>query len=92
VSDDALSKRFSENLAKALGASGLSQEALASRAEIHRSVVSELLGARAIPKISTVVRLAGALGVQPAELMEGISFEPADRAGEYKIAPAKKKS
>jgi transcriptional regulator with XRE-family HTH domain len=91
VSDTALAKRFAENLARALGETDLTQEALASRAEIHRSVVGELLGAKAVPKISTLVRLAGALEVSPCSLIEGLAFEPAEQRGQYKISPAKKR-
>jgi transcriptional regulator with XRE-family HTH domain len=91
VSEDALAKRFAENLAAALGQTDLTQEALASRAEIHRSVVSDLLGAKSVPKISTLVRLAGALGVSPCSLIEGLAFEPADSKGRYRISSAKKR-
>ncbi len=91
MSEDALAKRFSENLAAALGGTDLTQEALASRAEIHRSVVSDLLAARSVPKISTVVRLAGALSVSPCSLIEGLAFEPADSKGRFNIAPPPKR-
>jgi transcriptional regulator with XRE-family HTH domain len=90
VDDQAVAERFAENLARYRAEAKLTIEALASKSEIHRSQVSEYLGGRAQPKIGALARLAGALGISPAALLEGISFEPAERQGQYKIAPAKK--
>jgi transcriptional regulator with XRE-family HTH domain len=92
VDDQAVAQRFSENLAAAREQAGLTIEALAARSEVHRSQVSELLGSRQVPKITTLARLAGALGVPPAALLEGIRFEPAERQGQFKITPSKRKS
>jgi transcriptional regulator with XRE-family HTH domain len=91
VDDRAATKRFAENLAAARKQAGLTIEALAARSETHRSQVSEYLGGRAQPKIGTLARLAGALGVPPAALLDGITFEPAEKRGQFKIAPAKRK-
>ena len=85
---DALSQRFSENLAYYLEKAGLTQEALASRSEIHRTQVSELLRG-GNPTLATIVRLAGALGCRPADLIEGMSFEPADQQGQFKTTKRK---
>lgn len=92
ATDADVAKRFAENLAHYRDKSGLSQEALASRAEIHRSQASELLRGRQVPRITTVARLAGALGCTAADLLEGIVFEPAEATGQFKIAsrPQKK--
>jgi transcriptional regulator with XRE-family HTH domain len=89
VDEQAVAERFAENLARYRAEAELTIEALAAKSEIHRSQVSEYLGARAQPKIGALARLAGALGVSPAALLEGISFEPAERQGQYKIAPDK---
>ncbi|HMJ72268.1 MAG TPA: helix-turn-helix transcriptional regulator [Solirubrobacterales bacterium] len=87
---DALSQRFAENLAYYLEKVGLSQEALAAKAEIHRTQVSELLRG-GNPTLFTIVRLAGALSIRPADLIEGMSFEPADQQGKFKTTPRKEK-
>lgn len=42
------------------------------------------------PRLDSLIKLAGALQVEPAELIEGLHFEPAAQRGEFKIAPAKK--
>lgn len=90
--DDPLAKRFAQNLERYFSASGLSQEALAAKAEIHRTQVSDLLRGRGNPTLSTIVRLAGALGCQAADLVEGMSFEPAEQTGQFKIKPSKRKT
>lgn len=81
-------QRFAENLAYWLAKSGLSHEALAARAEVHRTQISELLKG-GNPTLNTIVRLAGALDCQPADLLEGMSFEPADQQGQFKTTPRK---
>lgn len=88
--DDALAQRFSANLARAREQSGLSQEALAQRAEIHRTQVSELLRGNQLPRLDTLVKLAGALNVKPADLVDGLSFEPADQRGQFKTSASGK--
>lgn len=84
---DALAQRFAQNLTHYFEVNGLSQEALAARAEIHRTQVSDLLRGQGNPTLATIVRLAGALGCQPADLVDGMSFEPADQQGQFKTKP-----
>ena len=54
----------------------LSQEALADFAEIHRTQISLIEHGGRLPRIDTVVKLAGGLLVPPCELLEGILWEP----------------
>ncbi|HKB51361.1 MAG TPA: helix-turn-helix transcriptional regulator [Solirubrobacterales bacterium] len=89
MSDD-LAKRFAENLTHYRSKSGLSQEALAAKAEIHRTQVSELQRGQQLPRLDTLVKLAGALGIPPCDLLDGLAFEPAARRGRFKITPTKK--
>jgi transcriptional regulator with XRE-family HTH domain len=92
VDKQAVAERLAENLSHRQAASGLTQEELATRANIHRTQVSELLHGKQVPRVDTLVKLAGALGVEPADLLEGISFEPArSKPGEFKITPAPKR-
>ena len=65
-------KRFARNLRKYRVESALSQEALASRARLHRTEISLLERGDRDPRLSTVVRLAGALEIDPATLLEGV--------------------
>lgn len=84
---DEVAQRFAENLARCLKRTGYSQEKLAQLAELHRTQISELLRGRQIPRLDSVVRLSGALEIDPAELLEGIRFEPAAQQGKYRIEP-----
>lgn len=88
---DEVAQRFAENLTRCLEQSGYSQEKLAQLAELHRTQISELLRGRQLPRLDSVIRLSGALGVEPADLLEGIRFEPAAQQGQYRIAPSRKR-
>jgi transcriptional regulator with XRE-family HTH domain len=63
---------FARNLRAARRRVGLSQEALAERSGLHRTEVSLLERAGRDPRLATIVRLARALEVEPAALLEGI--------------------
>jgi transcriptional regulator with XRE-family HTH domain len=79
-----VAERFAENLSRYREQSGLSVEALASKAETHRTQVSQYLNAKAMPRLDVVVRLAGSLNVSVAQLVEGVTWEPAADTGHYK--------
>jgi transcriptional regulator with XRE-family HTH domain len=85
-----LAERFGENLAYYRAKKGLSQEELASRAEVHRTQVSQLQRAKHLPRLDTLVRLAGALGIPPCNLLEGLSFEPTDQRGRFTISKSER--
>lgn len=51
----------------------MTQEALAERAELDRTYISDIERGRRNPGIVNVVRLARALGTTPAELLRGIT-------------------
>lgn len=63
---------FARNLARARKSAGLSQEALADKADMHRNEISLLERGEREPKIGTVARLAKALGVPTADLLKGL--------------------
>jgi transcriptional regulator with XRE-family HTH domain len=69
-------KRFAANLARCRGRAGISQEALAARASVHRTDVGLFEGGKRIPRTDTLVKVAGGLGVPPSELLEGIEWKP----------------
>jgi transcriptional regulator with XRE-family HTH domain len=88
-----VAERFSDNLAYYRDKAGLSQEALASRAEIHRTQIGELLRGKQLPRLDTLIKLAGALNVSPCDLLEGINWEPAAQTGKFKIeTPGKRRA
>lgn len=70
--------RFAENLVRRRQQSGLSQEAVGLRASLHRTEISLLERGTRIPRIDTLVKLAGALGVSPCDLLDGIIWRPGE--------------
>ena len=73
-----VAERFSRNLAAARKRAGLSQEELSFRAALHRTEIGLLERAARVPRIDTLVKLAGALGVEPTVLLDGIVWQPGD--------------
>jgi transcriptional regulator with XRE-family HTH domain len=65
-------ERFAENLRTARIKRGFSQEDLEDATGVHRTEVSRLERAVREPRLSTIVRLARALGVPPKKLLDGI--------------------
>jgi transcriptional regulator with XRE-family HTH domain len=66
-------EQFGHNLRSHRKRASLTQEELAHAASVHPSEVSRLEGAQRDPRLSTIVRLAAALGVPPASLLERIA-------------------
>jgi transcriptional regulator with XRE-family HTH domain len=82
-----ISERFSRNLVTLRRAAGFSQEELAFRAGIHRTQVSLLESGNRLPRVETLVKLAGALGATPSDLLDGITWEPVVRtSGGLKVS------
>lgn len=71
-----LADRFGENLRRARRQAGLSQEAVGLRADLHRTEIGLLERGERTPRIDTTVKLAGAVGVEPADLLDGITWQP----------------
>jgi transcriptional regulator with XRE-family HTH domain len=63
---------FGENLRVQRERAGLSQERLSALARLHRTEISLIERGRRDPRLSTVVRLANALGVPAASLLDEI--------------------
>ncbi|MBS1676871.1 MAG: helix-turn-helix transcriptional regulator [Actinobacteria bacterium] len=82
-----IAERFADNLVRQRQAAGLSQEELASRGDIHRTQISLIEGGKRMPRLDTLVKLAGALGIAPATLLDGISWEPTvTKHGRFKVS------
>jgi len=62
-------EQFAANLRRLRAAAELSQEALSDLSGMHSTEISRLERAVRDPRLSTIVRLARALGVEPALLL-----------------------
>lgn len=67
-----LARRFGRNLYMARRRMGVTQEALAAMAGLHRQTVYLLENGRRSPGLDTIVRLADALGVDACTLLRGL--------------------
>jgi len=68
--------KFGENLSRCRRRVNLSQEELAFRSALHRTEIGLLERGERVPRIDTLVKLAGALGVDPVHLLDGIEWHP----------------
>ena len=62
-------EQFAANLRRLREAAELTQDALSDRSGLHATEISRLERGVRDPRLSTVVRLARALGVEPALLL-----------------------
>ncbi len=69
---DFLLAKFGRNLRRRRNAAALTQEALAAKANMDRTYISDIERGVRNPGIKNVARLANALNVTSAELMEGV--------------------
>jgi transcriptional regulator with XRE-family HTH domain len=82
-----ISERFARNVVHQREATGMTQEELAFRASIHRTQISFIESGKRMPRLDTLVKLAGALEVPPSRLLEGIAWIPAvTQDGEFDIS------
>ncbi len=71
-----VAEQFGDNLARTRRLADLSQDELAVRASVHRTEISSIERGLRIARIDTLVKLAASLEASPAELLEGIGWEP----------------
>jgi transcriptional regulator with XRE-family HTH domain len=71
-----VAQRFGANLVKARKEARISQEELGWRASLHRTQIGILERGARLPRIDTLVKLAGALSMSPCRLLDGIQWKP----------------
>jgi transcriptional regulator with XRE-family HTH domain len=89
-------ERFAENAVELRRRAGLSQGDVGLRAGLHRTEVSMLERRLRMPRLETVLRLAGAVEAEPGELLEGLAWdldrgrlwEARPGAGSYEVVVA----
>jgi transcriptional regulator with XRE-family HTH domain len=86
---EAVNKRFGQNLRRIRESRGLSQEALADVAGIHRTEAGLLERGKREPEMGTLVKLADALEVPIGDLFEGVEWRPPEGSsgGSFHISP-----
>jgi transcriptional regulator with XRE-family HTH domain len=80
-------ERFAANIQRLRLRDGLSVELLAERAELDGRELREILRGEGEARYGTIALLAGALGVEPEELFQGIRWIPpeGDDRGRFEI-------
>jgi transcriptional regulator with XRE-family HTH domain len=71
MSDDTAA-RFADNLKRARAESGLSQTQLAKAAGISHSEIYRLEAGTREPRLGTLIKLGGAMGIDGADLLDGL--------------------
>jgi transcriptional regulator with XRE-family HTH domain len=80
--------RFAANVERLRRQHAYSVDQLAERSRIGRERLEAILRGEAEADVEAVYRLAGALGVEPGELHEGVRWIPdGEGAGEFRIDP-----
>lgn len=74
-----VAEQFAVNLRRCRERAGVSQERLAFLASVNRTAVSFWENAERIPRLDSIVKLAGALGATSDDLLVGIAWEPPTR-------------
>lgn len=69
-----LAERFGANLLSCRDRARVSQEELGFRADLHRTEIGMLERGIRLPRIDTLLKLAGALEVEPADLLDGMGW------------------
>lgn len=74
--DSDVAMQLGRNLLAARRRARLTQQELARRCCLHWSYVSHIERGSALPRVGTLVRLAGSLGLSADELLRGIEWMP----------------
>ena len=81
-----IADRFGQNLARCRAKANLSQEELGFRASLHRTEIGMLERGIRLPRIDTLVKLAGGLGVPAGDLLDGLDWTPGGtRIGHFRV-------
>jgi transcriptional regulator with XRE-family HTH domain len=83
---DELPRRFGQTMVLIRGRAGLSQEEVGFRASLHRTEIGMLERGIRMPRLDTIVKIAGALEVAPGDLLVGMAWSPGHtKAGGFRL-------
>ena len=89
AADPEPTRQFASNVKRAMVARGLTVAEVADRAELSVHHVKRILRAERTVRLDTLVKLAGALGTSPEQLLEGVEWVSDGRGGgEFRPRPA----
>lgn len=74
--DREVAAHFGRNLRRKRRWAGYSQEEVAERTGLHRTEIGMLEAGSRLPRIDTLMKVAGALEVKPEVLLAGIEWQP----------------
>lgn len=82
-----IADRFGRNVVRERKRADLSQEEVGFRASLHRTEIGMIERGVRLVRIDTLVKLAGALEVEPGELLDGLRWSSAalPPAGEFRV-------
>ena len=69
-----LADGFGRNLLRLRKRTCLSQEQLAARADLHRTEIGLLENGRRVPRLDTIIKLAGGVEVEVGQLLMGLRW------------------
>ncbi len=73
-----LAERFGRNVRRARQRAGLSQAELGARADLHLTHLGAIQRGARLPRLDTIIKLAGSIGVDPRDLLDGLSWSPVE--------------
>jgi len=74
-------RQFASNVHRAMAEQGLAVNEVADRAELSLNHLNLILRGERTVQLDTLVKLAGALGVPPEQLLEGVEWVSDGRGG-----------
>jgi transcriptional regulator with XRE-family HTH domain len=74
-----MAERIGANLKRLRKAAGLTQEDAAWRAQVHRTQWSLWENGEQVPRVFTLIKIAGACGATPGDVLAGIEWTPPPR-------------
>jgi len=78
---DRASRAFGERMRELRAREGVSQDGLARETDVHPTSIGRLERGGREPKLTTILRLAHGLGVEPGELIDGLEGSDTREAG-----------
>jgi transcriptional regulator with XRE-family HTH domain len=86
--EGSVAERFAASLVAQRKRASLSQEELGFRSCLHRNEVGQLERGRRLARIDTLLKLAGALGCEPGELLGGMRWRSGfSERGSFELGP-----